>query len=76
MYTVMETEIDEELLTPGAIESIGSYGLMFVAVWRNSVGKLGYPNYDNMIKLNKNNKNALKMNVLIIWIMYFAQILF
>ena len=54
MYSVMDTEVDEELLTPGSLESIGSYGLMIVAVWRNSVGKLGYPCYKNIIKLSKN----------------------
>ena len=41
----MEVEIDGELLTKGSEESLGYYGLLFLTVWRNSVGKLGMPNY-------------------------------
>jgi len=42
----MEVDIDEELTTAGTPESLGYYGMLFLAVWRNSVGKLGMPNYE------------------------------
>lgn len=50
LYAVMEVEIDDELLTDGSRDSIGYYGLLFLAVWRNSIGKLGLPNVDPLIK--------------------------
>ena len=49
LYAVMDVEIDEELSTIGAAESLGYYGLLFLAVWRNSVGKLGVPGYEGII---------------------------
>lgn len=48
LYAVMEVDIDEELTTVGTPESLGYYGMLFLAVWRNSVGKLGVPNYDKI----------------------------
>lgn len=45
LYAVMGVQIDDELLTAGALDSLGYYGLLFLAVWRNSIGKLGMPNY-------------------------------
>lgn len=74
LYAVMKVEIDDELLLPGTEESLGYFGLLFLAVWRNSVGKLGFPNYD---ELTKNEPSFfLYLNIYIIWIIYFCQILF
>ena len=53
LYAVMGVDIDDELLTPGASEYLSKYGLLFLAVWRNSVGKLGLPNYDALVKNGK-----------------------
>ena len=54
LYAVMEVEIDDELLTDGSRYSLGYYGLLFLAVWRNSVGKLGLPNVEPLIKKDHN----------------------
>lgn len=50
LYAVMGVEIDGELLTEGTPEYLGYYGMLYLAVWRNSVGKLGFPAYGSMIK--------------------------
>jgi len=50
MYSVLDTEITGELLTPGAMETVGYYGMMNLAVLRNSVGKLNYPAYGGLVK--------------------------
>ena len=74
LYAVMEVEIDGELLTKGSEESLGYYGLLFLTVWRNSVGKLGAPNY---VKLAKQDTSIIMpISVGIIWAIYFVQILF
>jgi len=49
-------DIDEELTTPGAEWSMGYYGLLFLAVWRNSVGKLGVPNYERLVKMQSGSE--------------------
>lgn len=74
LYAVMDVRIDGELLTTGSYESIGYYGCLFLAVWRNSVGKLGMPNYEHM--LGDGETLMLRFNIYIIWAIYFIQILF
>lgn len=74
LYAVMEVQIDEELLTKGSEDSLGYYGLLFLAVWRNSVGKLGVPNYEEIA--NQKDSIIMPISVGIIWIIYFVQILF
>lgn len=74
LYAVMEVEIDDELKTFGAEETMGYFGLLYLAVWRNSVGKLGFPNYRKLADREPNI--FLYMNIYIIWIIYFFQILF
>lgn len=77
LYAVMEVEIDDELLTPGSRYSLGYYGLMFLAVWRNSVGKLGLPNVEPIVeKDNGQNSLVFNMNIYIIYVIYFIQIMF
>jgi len=56
LYSVCDVDIDEELTTPGSEWSIGYYGLLFLAVWRNSVGKLGMPNYERLTKEKKDSE--------------------
>ena len=72
LYAVMGVGIDGELLTEGTEESLGYYGLLYLAVWRNSVGKLGFPSYKNLAE-NYPDKNsfAFKLTIDIIWIIYF-----
>lgn len=53
---------------------MGYYGLLFLAVWRNSIGKLGMPNYDVIASKQKNI--SLYIEIDIIWIVYFVQIMF
>jgi len=54
LYAICSVDIDDELLTPGSEWSLGYYGLLFLAVWRNSTGKLGMPNYDKLIEDSTN----------------------
>lgn len=70
LYAVMGVQIDDELLTAGARESLGYYGLLFLAVWRNSIGKLGMPNYKNIAE--QKNSVIMPFSVGIIWIIYFV----
>jgi len=74
LYAVLEVQIDEELTTPGAEWSMGYYGLLFLAMWRNSVGKLGMPNYDKIAEGPPGL--SLTLDVEIIWVVYFVQIMF
>ena len=74
LYSVMDVEIDSELLTVGTEETLGYFGLLFFAVWRNSVGKLGFPGYRRLAEREPNI--FLYLNIYIIWIIYFCQILF
>ena len=77
LYAVMEVEIDGELLTEGTRESLGYYGLLYLAVWRNSVGKLGFPGYASIVENHPDKDSfAFSLTIDIIWIIYFAQILF
>lgn len=66
----MEVEIDQELLTVGVEDSLGYFGLLFLAVWRNSVGKLGFPNYKHFA--DSEDSIWKYMDVYIIWIIYFC----
>ena len=77
MYSVLDTEITEELLTPGAMDSLGYYGMMNLAVLRNSVGKLNYPAYGRLAKEYKKDPSLnIFMQIETIWLMYVFQILF
>ena len=74
LYAVIGVEADEELLTPGSKESLNQYGLLFLAVWRNSVGKLGVPGYETIYE---NQTGWIRLTTInIIWIIYIVQILF
>ena len=64
----MEVEIDGELLTVGSEDSLGYYGLLFLAIWRNSVGKLGFPGYDHIAE--QKSSFWKYANIGIIWIIY------
>lgn len=66
----MEVEIDAELDTAGSYDYMGYYGLLFLAVWRNSVGKLGVPNYKKIA--SQKDSFIMPFSVGIIWIIYFV----
>jgi hypothetical protein len=74
LYAVMEVDIDEELTTVGTPESLGYYGMLFLAVWRNSIGKLGVPNYEKIAE--QKDSFLMPISVGIIWMIYFVQVLF
>lgn len=80
-FAELEVQIDEELNTnDGGEEDPKGYGfqseymryfgMIIVAVYRNSVGKLGFFNYNNHIISEQSS------SILMIWINYFISIIF
>lgn len=76
LYAVVDVEIDDELITSGSEDSLGYYGLLFLAVWRNSIGKLGVPKYQRVADKYAEHEFYLYLNVFLIWLIYFIQIMF
>ena len=51
LYAGIGVEIDDEL-SSGV--GLGYFGLLYLSVWRNSVGKLGFVRYDSLMKASDN----------------------
>lgn len=75
MFITTEVEIDGEIKTDngGQESSLGYYGLVMLGVLRNSVGKLGFFRYDEIVK---RNKICMRTHINLIWIVYFISIIF
>lgn len=77
LYATLEVQIDPELDLDddnhAGMRYMGYYGMLVLTTYRNSVGKLGYVRYENLIALNKPD---LKSHINSIWVVYFIQIMF
>ena len=75
LFLTAEVEIDEEINTEDGkqLETLGYFGLVILAVMRNSVGKLGFFRYDEVVK---KNKSCMMNHIYMIWILYFLSIMF
>lgn len=79
MYVTLGVEIHEELDLKednhAAVNSLGYYGMLILTVYRNSVGKLGFAKYENLIESNGRNPVHLRYHIYTIWTVYFFQVL-
>lgn len=69
IYYVLGTEIDPELYSG---VGLGRFGLLFLTVWRNSVGKLGFAQYHDLIDNPANFGTMLDIQLFLIWGSYFT----
>ena len=66
----MGAETDDEI-KPGVY--LGNYGRLFVLIWRNGVGKLGFMAYPS---LEHDYTTFGQINIQIIWVIYYVQVIF
>ena len=70
-YQVMGARGDEEL---ASAVYLGDFGRLFLLVWRNGVGKLGMVIYPEVARSPAGFFKTL--NIQLIWILYYTQVLF
>ena len=72
LYATMKVEIDGEL---AHAHSLGPFGTLFLVVWRNSVGKLGFARYETLYS-KAGQTSGGRLAIGIIWLIYATQIIF
>lgn len=72
IYVSLGVEISDELDLPvdnhAGLQYLGYYGMLILTVYRNSVGKLGFAKYNQLIAQNRWDQQT---HIYTIWIAYF-----
>lgn len=66
LYATMRVEIDGEL---EHAHGLPLFGMLFLVVWRNSVGKLGFARYDKLFEKAGTTLGG-KAAIQVIWLIY------
>lgn len=66
----MGGETDDEIASG---KYLGNFGRLFVLIWRNGVGKLGFIAYPTWVKSKSSYR---QVNIQILWAIYYVQVMF
>ena len=71
-YVILQLEIDDEV--DEGTPDLAYFEKVMVETFRNAIGELGMPKYDNYLKKNEGHDTIFKtINVYLIWLNFFCQ---